>query len=134
MSEQSQDPVKSGESGFPVFDIEQALQVTGGDIGILRRVSEVFLKTLPERLREFAQAFSTGDMGEIKRLAHSAKGAGASVGAARLSKAAFDLESSAREGRQTDVERCYGILKDELVAFQRTLETLDWDRCRANQP
>ena len=116
------------ESDLAVFDIEQALLVTGGDVDILRRVTDMFVETLPARLGQFEAAFSTSDQTEMKRLAHATKGAAASVGAPRLTEAAFDLELSARDGSPAEWQPCFEVLKRELGVFRDTLMAFDWSR------
>jgi len=67
-----------------VLDMEQALWVTGGKSGMFERIARVFLNHIPQRFEELAQAVADEDYGEAARLAHSIKGASASVGGVQL--------------------------------------------------
>ena len=109
---------------LPDFDISQALWVTGGKVDVLRRLIGVFLSNIPSRMAELQEALSSADKEEIRRLAHSIKGAAASVGAKRFSKIAFDMELCAQHGSVhaahllfDDLDTAFGILRESLESF-----------------
>lgn len=116
------------EREAPVFDLEQALWVTGNRVEMLRRLIDVFLKSVPERVNELKTALSNGDMTEAHRLAHSLKGASASVGAKRFSLRAAELEGKAREGDVKTSQRLFIELAADLEQFRDCLSRFNWEQ------
>ena len=83
------------EGEHPVLDTQQAIWVTGGKLGMFRRISSVFLKHMPNRLHELDEAMASQDRNEIHRLAHSIQGAAASVGGQAVHHLALEIEHGA---------------------------------------
>jgi len=83
---------------------------------------------MPERFDDFAKALDAGNSTEIRRLAHSLKGASASVGALRFSAASFELEKAAPTASMQDA----AVLIEELRQCTRDLDEIlreyDWER------
>ena len=102
--------VQEGE--VQVFDLERALWVTGGNHGIVRRATLSFMKHMPERFEQLKRAASERDAEETQRIAHSIKGASASVGGERLRAAALEMENESREQK---LER-FDVLLAEMTA------------------
>jgi signal transduction histidine kinase/DNA-binding response OmpR family regulator len=127
-------PPAADEGPLPVFDAEQALWVTGGRVDMVRRLVGVFLSNMPGRMKELQEAVSTADHEEARRLAHSIKGAAASIGAKRLSKMAFDLELSAHYQSFHLVQDLYDTLQTEFGQLREVLDGFDWDRGSPQHP
>jgi signal transduction histidine kinase/DNA-binding response OmpR family regulator/HPt (histidine-containing phosphotransfer) domain-containing protein len=73
---------------------------------------EQFLAGLPDRLKKIEAAFPGNDTVAIGKVAHNLKGTSASLGFARLSASACDLECAAKAGG--DVSACFAGLRDVL--------------------
>jgi CheY-like chemotaxis protein/HPt (histidine-containing phosphotransfer) domain-containing protein len=112
---------------LPDFDIRQALWVTGGKVDVLRRLIGVFLSNIPSRMAELQEALSSADKEEIRRLAHSIKGAAASVGAKRFSKIAFDMELCAQHGSIHAAHLLFDDLDTAFATLRESLESFDWN-------
>ncbi len=83
---------------------------------------EVFVRDEPERLNELKEAVAAGDMRRISFLAHSLKGATATLGAGPARDAAATLDQAAKTGDQKTCERAHRILEHEmtrLLSFMR---------------
>jgi len=120
---------------LPVFDTEQGLWVTGGKVDMLERIVGVFQSNMPARMKVLEDAMASGNSEEVRRLAHSLKGAASSIGAKRLSKFALDMESYAKQAIENDsgvemddseLESLYEALNREFVILQETLDVFDW--------
>ena len=70
-----------------VFEVEAALEGLGGDVDLLREISDLFLSGLPENLNEIGRAVASGDAEALERSSHSLKGAIGNFGAHRAFKA-----------------------------------------------
>ncbi|WP_432736384.1 Hpt domain-containing protein [Maridesulfovibrio sp. FT414] len=64
----------------------------------LTKLFNVFLRDEPVRVQKIRAALEAGEMDELKYLAHSLKGAAATMGADRVREACLRLEYSARDG------------------------------------
>jgi|GEM_PF-1242285 len=81
----------------------------------LGRMFEVFVRDEPERLNELKEAVAAGDMRRISFLAHSLKGATATLGAGPARDAAATLDQAAKAGDQKTCERAHRILEHEMI-------------------
>ncbi|SME95597.1 HPt (histidine-containing phosphotransfer) domain-containing protein [Desulfovibrio gilichinskyi] len=75
----------------------------------LKKLFTVFLRDEPARVVKIREALQGGKMDDLKYLAHSLKGAAATMGADKVRDACLHLEHSALDG---DTEQAY---KDMLV-------------------
>lgn len=80
----------------------------------LTKLFGVFLRDEPARVIKIREAFESGKMDELKYLAHSLKGAAATMGADRVREACLRLEYSARDGDRTMSEKNLHVLEDEM--------------------
>jgi len=118
----------ASEEALPVFDTAQALWVTGGKVDMLERIVGVFQSNMPDRMKELEEALIAGNPEEVRRLAHSLKGAAASIGAKRLSKLALDMEMRAKQGGEPGPASLYEGLNREFALLQETLDVFDWEK------
>jgi CheY-like chemotaxis protein len=115
------------EPPVPAVDIKQALWVTGGRVDMLRRLLDVFQSSIPERIAELRKAVEVRNAEEVRRLAHSIKGASASVGATRLNKVSLELEQLARQEKMDEAAAVFEVLASAFEDLKRALHELDWD-------
>jgi len=90
-------------SGTPRFDraiFDKAALVARmmDDEDLAQQVSTTFLRTLPQEIAALRQQLASMNASGAGRLAHSIKGAAASIGAERLSALVGDLERHAKAG------------------------------------
>ncbi len=111
-----------------ILDLKQAMWVTGGRVRMFRRVATVFLQHMPARVEELRHAVDREDLSECTRLAHSIKGASASVGGQRLRDAALELEIRTREKGLDGARQLSEAVYTEFHQLREALETVDWDR------
>ena len=109
------------EQESPVFDREAALRVVGGDIQLLREVTDIFLEDSPKRVVEARSALGNNDAEGVLRSAHTIKGAAGAIGALRVQQAARDLEDAARSGPNGPCTSLLADLETQLDLFRGTL-------------
>jgi PAS domain S-box-containing protein len=121
-------PVHSpGEGGVVVedFDRAAALERCGDDPGLLRELIDMFLAEIPGWMASLEQGLKAGDADQVKRMAHTIKGAVGTFAATPAWDAAFRVETLGRENAlaeagpawqemQAVIER----LKGALAAFE----------------
>lgn len=112
-----------------VFDMDVLLQSTCDDHDLARQIVGVFLNDIPVQLKDLNTALATGDVKSAERVAHSIKGAAATVGGEMLRECAMECEDLAREGdldavgtRTDDLNGRYESLKTALLDAGFTAE------------
>ena len=100
-----------------VFDMEKLLDSTCDDKELVAQVAGVFLADIPVQLVDLEKALATGDAKTAERVAHSIKGASATVGGESLRDIAFDCEQLGRDGRLDE-------LHDKLADLRARYEEL----------
>ena len=102
----------------PPMDFGQAVQEFEGDSELVLQVLESFMANVHAQIGKINAALERGDQEPILRHAHSIKGGAANLTAAKLSRAALDLETAAVEG---DLAAAAGVL-DRLQSEFENLE------------
>lgn len=107
------------ESALPspgaVFDRVWLLDRLGNNMDSFKKVAELFLKTVPAKLEALNRAAEKGDMGELRRMAHSINGLAMQVGASRTRDAATDLERAAEAGDAVLAGKLHPVLSKALA-------------------
>lgn len=99
---------------LPVLDPAWLERMLGARPDFVRRLFEVFLADEPARVAAMAQAIDQGDLELLRHLAHSLKGASATLGMPRVSAACRELEFAARDGRTEGLTQCQARVAREM--------------------
>lgn len=100
-----------------IFDMEQLLNSTCDDKELAGQVVEVFLADIPVQLDDLDKALAAGDAKTAERVAHSIKGASATVGGELLRGVAFECEQYGREARLDELKAKMPLLKEQYQAL-----------------
>ncbi|WP_353116414.1 Hpt domain-containing protein [Nitratidesulfovibrio sp.] len=96
-----------------VFDIDGVLHRLQGDREFLALLLDTFLPDFTDRLAKMQAALGEGRLDDLARLAHSLKGASATIGASRLHHRAAALDQACRnEDMATARLEWLGLLED----------------------
>lgn len=120
-----EEPGKPHESAVPddeVFAREEALGRLGGDHGLLSATAQIFLEELPKMTSSIGEALADERAADLRREAHSLKGASANVGAVRVTEAALQLEQLAAAGDLSGAVQAYESLNLELNRLEPLLQ------------
>ncbi len=85
------------------LDVSTALRRLGGNTKLYRKLLEQFLESQAKSGEEFQAAMRRGDKETAKRIAHTLKGLGGSLGATELASAAESLETACGLGSDEEV-------------------------------
>ncbi len=107
--------------GLPVWDQAAFLERLSGDEEGAKEILEVFLEDIPRQVRELSEHLSVGRRGEAKKVAHTVKGASASVGAEALAYAAAEMEAAVMGDSAGAVARGVEALESELQRLTHVL-------------
>ncbi|HOK08887.1 MAG TPA: response regulator [Candidatus Hydrogenedens sp.] len=117
---------------FPTFDLKKALEITGGKIHTIRKVSAIFLQHLPARLEEIQKAHEEEKYDELVRLFHSLSGASATIGARRLTYLSQNIEQELRGGIYDNLKVEIEMIQKEFGELKTILEQIQWDEIEIN--
>jgi PAS domain S-box-containing protein len=112
--------VPEEKSGYvPTFEIQgidmrAGVQMTGGDERNYLRALSAFYKDGVDKLAQLAGSFERGDTKAYAACAHAVKGAGASVGATKLSSFAKALELAAKNENLNYIRKNHETFTDEF--------------------
>ena len=77
-----------------VFDYKELLSRLGDDEELLKRIVQSFLMDMPGQFDSLNRLWEKGDLGGVKGVAHTIKGAAANISAPVLRQTAFELEKA----------------------------------------
>ncbi|GAB6175807.1 Hpt domain-containing protein [Desulfobaculum senezii] len=103
----------------PILDEQATLHRLRGNTRFLSELYAVFLDDLPPKLTALSSALSQDDETALRRIAHSIKGAAATISALSLRQQAERLEHAARQGRSAEVR---DVAQRIIFHGQTTLE------------
>jgi len=115
VAEESGDYTPSFE--IPGIDVRTGVQMTGGSERNYLRALSAFYKDGTEKLTQFAESFERGDTKAYAACAHAVKGAGASVGAVKLSSFAKALELAAKNENVDYIRTNHETFTEEFRAL-----------------
>jgi HPt (histidine-containing phosphotransfer) domain-containing protein len=107
-----------------VLDTEQLQDVTLGDPELMREIVSELVSDTAAQLETLQQTLAGGDPQRCARVAHTAKGACANVGARALAELFFTVERKAAQG---DLDACGASmprLSEELARLRECLQSL----------
>ncbi len=85
----------------------------------LKKLFAVFLRDEPARVIQIREALEDGKMDDLKYLAHSLKGAAATMGADKVRDACLHLEHSARDGNTEQAYKDILVIEDEMKSVYK---------------
>ncbi|MEQ6886929.1 Hpt domain-containing protein [Salicola sp. Rm-C-2C1-2] len=94
--------------------------VMGGDFVIL---VNTFLQDADDRIHHLRQGAATGDVENVRKMAHSLKGSCINIGAPELAERCRTAEQRGRDGDLSDIDACIGAIEEELIAVRAALES-----------
>jgi two-component system sensor histidine kinase/response regulator len=120
---------RDGLPELPGIDVEDALRLLRGKVGLYRRLLDDFRADYADFEPRFREALERGDQETAVRAAHSLKGVAGNVGSEPLRAAALGLETALREGAPQDqVEGALGAVLGVLGQVLQALGALDGGR------
>ncbi|MCC6699440.1 MAG: response regulator [Candidatus Hydrogenedentes bacterium] len=118
----------SNENGLPVFNRESAVELAGGHARILTRITQVFLDDMPGLLDKLVDAIHQENAEVAHRIAHSLKSASASLGGARVSHLAKEIEFATKDGDFDRARQMLDTFQQEFSNFREVLEHVNWEK------
>jgi two-component system, sensor histidine kinase and response regulator len=119
--------VASGDPGEgELFDEKDMLLRLDQDTFIAREIIAQFIKDAPEQIAGLHMALLDRDAGQIRLLAHTMKGASATIGAVRLSRQAMAIEKALKSGGPLAAGILIPHLEKQLELLKQELSRTGW--------
>ncbi len=99
------------------FDLESALEVTGGDRELMAELAHLFLQDCPIMLADLDSAAARRDAKQIEMAAHKLKGSVTAFGGRAIAAAALQIETLGRQGDVADIDELLAALKNLIAPF-----------------
>lgn len=107
---------------LPILDRAAVLDRLGGDEEMLQTFLDLLLQQAAADLPKLTEAVQQGDAKRVEHLAHSLKGAAASLSAERIRQAAYQLETMGRSGDLTSAVDALAQLRTEVDQLRQFLK------------
>ncbi|MDD4730414.1 MAG: Hpt domain-containing protein [Desulfovibrio sp.] len=95
-----------------------------GKEAFITRLFTVFLREEPQRVAKIRAAMERNDLDEVKYLAHSLKGAAATLGAEPLRQACLELEMAAKSNNEAQSSLALQHLDEQIGRVYERMQ--DW--------
>jgi signal transduction histidine kinase/HPt (histidine-containing phosphotransfer) domain-containing protein len=105
----------------PAVDMDRLTELAGGDKEMLRELIELFNKQTSNQISQLEAAVQAGKTEDVRHLAHSCKGASATMGMAPLAAVFFELE---KLGRAAKLDGAAPLLVNAQREFKRVQDFL----------
>jgi HPt (histidine-containing phosphotransfer) domain-containing protein len=125
----SQDSSDLSAGGLPKVEVEIDWQLLTERIGgeeLIDEVIPIFIKDNTERMKMLSQAVERNDANEIKFYSHSLRGATATIGAAKISELAKQLETAARDSDNSGYRPLFEELNVRFAHLINFLSKSNW--------
>ncbi len=109
---------------LPLLDtavVDELRDSLGGDTAFVTELVETYLAEAPGQIDEIVTAAARGDAEALVRPAHTLKSSSASLGAARLSQVAREIELRGRAGRADGLME---LAENALSTYEATVEAM----------
>ena len=103
------------------FDKKQLLTNSGDDEELAGQVAGIFLFDTPKQFVALQEALDANDAQTVERVAHSIKGASATVGGTALREAAFVGERLGREGKLNEIPPVLEQMRQKYRELEQAL-------------
>ncbi len=111
-AERAEHDPAAGESAAPI-DIAALTEKLEGDRELRENILAIFVEQAAKDLELLRSAVASSDLEDVRRGAHSLKGASANVCASKLSESAASLEIASREGRTENLSELLSAVENE---------------------
>jgi two-component system, sensor histidine kinase and response regulator len=109
-----------------IFDEKDMLRRLEQDTFIAREIISQFMQDVPGQLAGIRQAFEERDAGQMRLIAHTMKGAAATIGAMRLSARALAVEKALKSGGAQAAESLIPVLEKQFEVLRGELDRTGW--------
>jgi len=103
------------------FDYNRAMEVVGGDMGLLREIATLLLDDIPRKLDQVREAMDAADVVRAEEAVMSIKGAAANIGATTIEQALSSLGRMIGENKRPDIDAALIEVTSAVEWFRKAL-------------
>ncbi len=112
-------------SDIPGFDVERGLRNVGGKMATYLKILRLLIEHHGNDPQQLTQALAVNDLTEVKRLAHTLKGAIGNLGATRVEEMTEMVNFAIKQGKaHADIAQLIEVLVTELSALIAALQSV----------
>lgn len=111
----------TAHSSLPIWNRKAMMGRLMDDEELALEVMELFIQDIPQQIENLNGYLETGDFPETERVAHTIKGASASVGGERLCAVAFEMEKAARTPNPSVGKAHVNVLAEEFSCLKEAI-------------
>jgi PAS domain S-box-containing protein len=100
------------------FDYQSLIEQFGGNAALARSVAKDFASTLEREKDSLVGLFASGNLEEVRRIAHRVKGGAATIGASTAAGIAEQIETAARDNVPAVLPKLLDMLRDAQVKLR----------------
>ncbi len=119
---------QAAPAALPPINLNDALEIVGGDVDVLRTVVEMVLQETPELYDALKDAVARHDAHATERAAHKLKGNLANVGSGPAREVAQQLETMGTTGNLDGAEAAMAQLGTEIQRLNEFYAAPGWDQ------
>jgi HPt (histidine-containing phosphotransfer) domain-containing protein len=108
-----------------VLDRSVLASSLGDDRELINEIYDLFRNTTDELIESLEKAAEDGDLGAVKRYAHSIKGSSANIGANALQHSMIEIEAVCTGENSAEVLEMVRLSKVEYSALLNELDSLE---------
>ena len=113
-----------GRNAFLILDRTAAVEGMGGDESMFDTFIHLLIEDSADKAAEIEDAIDQNDAERLERVAHSLRGAAATMYAERVREVAYRLEVMGQNEDLSDARVALSCLLDELAALKEYVSTL----------
>jgi CheY-like chemotaxis protein len=104
----------SAPAGEPPVEMTRLMDLTDGNADSVRELVDLFYKQTEKQLQQIEDAIRAGNAAEVGHVAHSCKGASATLGMTRLAAGLLQLEKLGKSGALNGAEQLCAAARGEF--------------------
>ena len=101
-----------------IIDVKAAMSRVDNDVEFYEELVGIFFEQYEEQREKMCQAIASLNRAELKKLAHTVKGALGNLGALCAQESAFSLERASEKATKEELEQVFAVLNNEISKFQ----------------
>jgi HPt (histidine-containing phosphotransfer) domain-containing protein len=113
-------------SAEPPVDVATLMTIVGGEKDLMMDLGRIFRQDYPKQVEVLREAIRQGDKRGIEHIAHSLRGALATIGATTARSLAYELESMGQTSQLERAQSVFHKLEAELGRLVTFLEDPSW--------
>ncbi len=115
------------DNSKPMLDMDQAREITDGDMEFLKELFEMFKADCPKQLAGMSRAITEKDFKALNETAHALRGSAGNLGLTGLYELSDKLEKMGKAEIIDGADEVLKEVEDEIERFNNFISTPGWE-------